>query len=168
MCCAVHYTTFEGVAFALIRPIEPSDMDSVLAIWLQASIRAHDFIDETFWHSQLDAMRSQYIPSSETYVHVTSGTINGFYSLRGESLAAVFVRPDRQGAGIGRRLIEDAKSRRTQLTLSVYAENGRAVSFYESHGFHVTRQDTCRHTGACQLIMVFPPPQHASAEICPR
>ncbi|WP_340614445.1 GNAT family N-acetyltransferase [Xenorhabdus thailandensis] len=35
-------------------------------------------------------------------------------------MAAVFVSPDKQGQGIGKALVNDAKNRRTELTLSVY------------------------------------------------
>ncbi|NMR77527.1 GNAT family N-acetyltransferase, partial [Vibrio alginolyticus] len=52
----------------MIRKYNENDMGSVLEIWLNASVKAHDFISAEFWESQLENMRNIYIPASETYV----------------------------------------------------------------------------------------------------
>ena len=31
-----------------------SDIDAILTVWLDASVKAHDFIEPSFWQSQLD------------------------------------------------------------------------------------------------------------------
>ncbi len=77
-----------------IRAFQADDMEAVLAIWLAASIQAHDFIEPDFWHAQRDAMRERYLPASETYVAETSGQVVGFYSLYENTLAAIFVQPE--------------------------------------------------------------------------
>ncbi|NMV23502.1 GNAT family N-acetyltransferase, partial [Vibrio parahaemolyticus] len=46
----------------MIRKYNENDMDSVLEIWLNASVKAHDFISAEFWESQLENMRNIYIP----------------------------------------------------------------------------------------------------------
>jgi len=51
----------------MIRSFEPSDMDRVLEIWLEASIQAHDFLAREFWESKVSEMRDTYLPASETY-----------------------------------------------------------------------------------------------------
>lgn len=73
----------------MIRSFKLSDMDSVLDIWLQASIKAHDFIGAEYWRSKVPDMRDIYIPASETYVFSSEGKIEGFFSLCGDTLAAV-------------------------------------------------------------------------------
>jgi len=40
----------------MIRKFEPRDMDRLLDIWLSASIKAHDFIDASFWQANIEAI----------------------------------------------------------------------------------------------------------------
>ncbi len=49
----------------MIRPFRPDDLEPVLAIWLAASLRAHDFIAPEFWASKLDDMRDIYLPAAQ-------------------------------------------------------------------------------------------------------
>ncbi len=42
-----------------------SDIDAILTVWLDASVKAHDFIEPSFWQSQLDNMRDVYLPNSD-------------------------------------------------------------------------------------------------------
>lgn len=64
----------------MIRTFEPRDMDQLLEIWLSASIKAHDFIDASFWQANIESMRDVYIPASETFVIEDSSGVLGFYS----------------------------------------------------------------------------------------
>lgn len=93
----------------MIRAFESSDMNDVLNIWLEASIGAHGFVGREFWESRIDDLREKYIPDSDTYVFSGSGTVKGFFSLHTDSLAAMFVSPDRQDKGIGQQLMNKAK-----------------------------------------------------------
>lgn len=104
----------------MIRLLQPKDLDSVLQIWLDASLIAHDFIDAAFWQSQVENMRNLYIPASETYVMERDSRVVGFYSLLDNQMAALFVAPDCQGQGIGKRLMAHARTQRPVLTLAVY------------------------------------------------
>ena len=74
----------------MIRKCEHTDIETILEIWLSASIRSHDFIDAEFWVSQVDNMRDVYLPVSETYVYEQKGTVIGFYALYENTLAAIF------------------------------------------------------------------------------
>ncbi len=62
----------------MIRKYNENDMDSVLEIWLNASVKAHDFISAEFWESQVENMRNIYIPASETYVYEVESKVVGF------------------------------------------------------------------------------------------
>jgi putative acetyltransferase len=130
-------------------------MEKVLDIWLRASVKAHDFVDGKFWEARLEDVRDMYIPDSETYVYEEDGEVRGFFSLCGDSLAAIFVSPEAQGRGIGRRLMDKAKSLREKLNLTVYKENRKSVRFYEKNGFiHVgERVDT--YTGHTEIVMEY-------------
>ncbi|ENS5608786.1 N-acetyltransferase [Vibrio mimicus] len=131
----------------MIRKYKESDLDSVLEIWLDASVKAHDFVDPEFWKSQVDNMRNLYIPASETYVYEIGSKIAGFYSLHENNLAAIFVQPELQGQGIGKQLLRHAKSQRKMLTLSVYKENQSSYGFYLSQGFKLVNEQIDEHTG---------------------
>lgn len=124
-------------------------------IWLQASVKAHDFVSREYWKSQLDKMRTVYIPASENYVYETDSKIIGFYSLHQDMLAAIFVSPEHQGRGVGTALLDHAKSKRTQLNLTVYKENQASYEFYLSQGFSVVREQSDEHTGHPEYSMIF-------------
>ncbi|MBE0368176.1 GNAT family protein [Pseudoalteromonas aurantia] len=83
----------------MIRQYKQEDSELVLDIWLQASIKAHDFVAAEFWGSQVSNMREIYIPASKTYVFEIDGGVIGFYSLYENLLAAIFVSPEHKGQG---------------------------------------------------------------------
>jgi len=139
----------------MVRRLKDSDIDRVLGIWLDASVRAHDFMEKEFWESRLPEMRDIYLPASETYVSVQKGEVKGFLSLHGDTLAALFVDPDAQGRGIGTRLMAKAKSLRNRIYLTVYRENRRAIDFYLKCGFRGVKEQVDEHTGHKELLMVF-------------
>lgn len=137
----------------MIRKYAPEDCDRILQIWLSASIEAHHFIEADYWESQVEDMRTLYLPAAETYVCEESSIITGFYSLMGNSLAAIFVSPEFQGKGVGKELIHHAKKQRDFLTLSVYKENELSYQFYLSQGFKKLREQTDEHTGHGEFLM---------------
>ncbi len=139
----------------MIRPFRPDDLEPVLAIWLAASIRAHDFIAPAFWASKLDDMRDIYLPAAQIWVDERKGEVLGFIALVGDVLAAIFVAPSAQGGGIGSALIEQAKTVRERLELTVYSANAASVAFYRRHGFAVISEQLDPHTGHPELAMAW-------------
>lgn len=137
----------------MIRIYNDNDLDSVLKIWLTVSVKAHDFVSAEFWKSQVDNMRNIYLPASEICVYETGSKVVGFYALYENNLAAIFVEPDLQGKGIGKQLLNHAKSQRVMLTLSVYKENQASYQFYLSQGFKVVSEQLDEHTGHLEYIM---------------
>lgn len=139
----------------MIRKYQKADMDQILDIWLSASVKAHAFIEPAFWESKVSEMRDVYLPASETFVFESGGQIAGFYSLYENTLAAVFVAPSLQGEGVGTALIEDAKSRRECLQLTVYRENDPSIHFYKKHGFISSGEQIDERTGHPELVMEY-------------
>lgn len=137
----------------MIRDFCTSDSESVLDIWLRASIQAHHFVAPEFWHSQLDAMRDVYLPSAITRVLEADGAVVGFCSVYQQTLAALFVSPEHQGRGVGAQLLADAMSAKSTLELSVYAANASAIRFYEKQGFVTVRERLDEHTGQPEKVM---------------
>ncbi|QCP02308.1 GNAT family N-acetyltransferase [Salinivibrio kushneri] len=138
-----------------IRRMRPDDTEPVLDIWLNASLQAHDFIDEAFWHQQRDAMRASYLPMADVWVGTYQEVILGFYALHGNTLAAIFVDPAHQGAGVGSQLLDHAKLQKPTIDLTVYQKNTASYAFYLRHGFVVDREQTDPHTGEREWRMVY-------------
>lgn len=137
----------------MIREFELSDMNDVLDIWLKASIKAHSFVERKFWESKIDDMREIYIPASDTFVFTDKGIIKGFFSLHGDTLAAMFVSPEFQGKGIGQKLMDKAKYLRNKLVLTVYKENAKSIDFYKKCGFVMIEEKVDEHTGHIEILM---------------
>jgi putative acetyltransferase len=131
----------------MIKKYDGNDIENILSIWLEASIKAHDFVAAEYWKSQVPNIRDIYIPASETYVYIQNSETVGFYSLVKNDLAAIFVSPKNQGQGIGKALLFHAKAQREELTLSVYSENEASYQFYLSQDFTVIEKQTDIHTG---------------------
>jgi putative acetyltransferase len=133
----------------MIRPYEPADEDALLDVWLAASVLAHDFVPESFWADERQAIVEQYMPIAETHVAVMGGAVIGFSALIDNELGALFVHPDRQGRGVGAALLLHAVTLRPDavLTLGVFQKNPRAKKFYETHGFIPVGEETEPRTG---------------------
>ncbi|MDR0981014.1 MAG: N-acetyltransferase [Methanocalculaceae archaeon] len=128
----------------MIRLFTPEDTESVMDIWLSASIRAHDFIPASYWQEQFEVVRDQYLPMSVTYVFAKEDRVCGFLSiLDGSTIGALFVVPGCQREGIGSALLRHVQEIATDLTCCVYVENSAACMFYQKLGFVIlSRRET--------------------------
>ena len=89
----------------MIRRATLDDTDKICGLWLEASLRAHNFISEDYWRRMLPGIKRDYLPNSETYVFVDKHQIKGFLSLLdGKHIGALFVAPRYQRAKIGTKL----------------------------------------------------------------
>ena len=143
----------------MIRPFCEDDTEDVVRLWLEASIEAHVFIPASFWEKAASDMRTLYLPmSDEIVVHVEdeSGEIDAFLAFVDSFLAALFVAPKAQGKGLGSRLFRIARRMHPDLSLSVYKENERAVTFYRRQGLCVLAERVEEKTGHEELVMGFP------------
>lgn len=120
----------------VIRPFDvAADTEKLSKIWYDASVKAHPFIGEVRLAEQRLLVEEQYLPKAETWVACYQGEAIGFISLLGSFVGAVFVAPEWQGVGAGRKLIAHALDLKDELSLEVYTENRQAVRFYASLGF---------------------------------
>lgn len=137
----------------LIRKFAQDDIDSVLKIWLGASIKSHDFVPAQFWEDKIEMMRKTYLPSSETFVCEENDQILGFYSLVDNNLAAIFVDVELQGVGIGKKMLEDAKDKRLEINLSVYKKNKKSLYFYLRNDFKIIQEQMDVNTNEIEILM---------------
>lgn len=138
----------------MIREFRSSDMDSIIDIWLRASVEAHGFISSEYWAQKVQDMREKYIPASRTFIYIDSDeVVSGFISLVDNYIAALFVTPDKQGRGIGRELLGHVKAIEKELKLAVYTRNIKARKFYEHEGFSPVSIEIDLDTGEEELVM---------------
>lgn len=138
----------------MIRKAENTNI--LVDIWLRASLEAHAFIASEYWYDNEKAMRDHFLPSSDNYVYKTEkGEILGFISLSNNFIEALFVDPAHQGKGIGKALLNHAKSLSRKLKLSVFERNRHAVDFYLRNDFMVEARCTDPEVDEVELIMAW-------------
>jgi putative acetyltransferase len=123
------------VSGGTVAPYRDDHLDRLLDVWYRASLIAHSFLTDDFFERERRAIAETWLPRAETLVYESDGRVVGFLSLIGDEVGALFVDPDRQRRGVGRSLMDAARSRRPLLEVSVFEANTIGRSFYESYGF---------------------------------
>lgn len=98
-------------------------------------------------------MKNIYLPRSETLIVRENTNILGFISTKGNYLAALFIRPEHQGKGLGKKLLKHLQQRSSFLELKVFAKNQSAVKFYQNNGFNIAAEAEDKDTGEKEFIM---------------
>lgn len=138
----------------MIRKCYLSDINEIMNIWLNTNILAHDFIPSDYWKNNYNSV-SKAIQNSEVYVYEYNGEIRGFIGLIENYIAGLFVDFKFQSQGIGSKLLSYAKTLKSSLTLNVYEENKKAVSFYNKQGFTIKTSKTDESTNHVEYEMVW-------------
>ena len=138
------------------RKFENLDLDAVMQIWLQANLDAHAFIPVSFWTGHFEMVRD-LLPQAELYVHEDKDTqqIDGFIGLTENHIEGIFVAESARSKGVGKSLLEYAKSRKPRLTLSVYQKNERALAFYRREQFAVHSEGIDEDTNEAEIQMLW-------------
>lgn len=120
----------------IIRQATNADHPLLLNIW-QRSVRAtHHFLQESVIEELLPQLRDNYLPAVELWVAVdTEDSPLGFIGLNENHVEMLFIEPDLRGKGIGRALLDHARSSRKQMSVDVNEQNPEAVGFYLHYGF---------------------------------
>ncbi|CAM3332546.1 N-acetyltransferase [Vagococcus fessus] len=124
----------------MIRKMTPDDLQSVVEIWLEANLEAHDFITPSYWIDNKDEVKNA-LAQAEVYVYEKDTTVAGFVGLDGTYIAGIFVSPQHRSSGIGKALLDYIKDLKPDLTLGVYQKNERAIKFYKREGFAIKKED---------------------------
>lgn len=139
----------------MIRRAERADIDDLAGIWLDANIKAHDFIPADYWKAQA-GMVKELLALAEVYLYADSGQeICGFIGMNEDHIEGAFVKDGCRSKGVGKALLDYVKTIRGRLTLNVYCKNERARKFYEREGFVAERKGTDPETGEKDLLMVW-------------
>ena len=140
----------------MIRKFENLDLDAVMQIWLQANLDTHVFIPASFWEAHFEMVRDM-LPQVELYVHEneTPRQIDGFIGLTENHIEGIFVAKSARSKGVGKALLDHAKSRKPRLTLSVYQKNERALAFYRREQFVVQSEGIDEDTNEAEIQMLW-------------
>lgn len=138
----------------MIRKLQRSDINRVAEIWLNTNLKTHDFISEQYWRSNFDMVKEALL-QAEVYVYESGEKVQGFIGLDGEYIEGIFVSDEMQSQGIGKALLDYAKSRKSELRLNVYRKNTRAIRFYQREGFSVRSEGLDEAVGEKDFLMVW-------------
>lgn len=140
----------------MIRKLRESDLSAVMKIWLDTNIKSHNFVSKEYWTSNYEIVK-EIIPKSEIYVYEEDDTnlIDGFIGLMDSYLAGLFVKDTAQSKGMGKQLLDYAKSIKSEMTLSVYQKNIRAVHFYQREQFQIQSENIDDNTNEKEFIMIW-------------
>ena len=138
----------------MIRQFKKNDLSAVMQIWLDTNIKAHEFIPKEYWENNYEIVK-EILPDAEIYVHVddTAGFIDGFIGLTDNYIAGIFVKEDKQSKGIGKQLLNYVKNIKSNISLSVYQKNTKAVRFYKREQFQIVSESVDDITNEKEFIM---------------
>ncbi len=140
----------------MIRKFETQDLGTVMQIWLHGNLNAHAFIAASFWRGHFEMVRDLLL-QAELYVHENEAPrqIDGFIGLTENHIEGIFVAKAARSKGIGRALLEYAKSHKPRLDLSVYQKNERALAFYRREQFVVQSEGIDEDTNEADIQMLW-------------
>lgn len=138
----------------MIRELHKADIDKVADIWLDTNIKAHSFIPTEYWESNFELVKEMML-QAEVYVYEVDYEIQGFIGMTDEYINGIFVCGEMQSQGIGKSLLDYAKSKKKKLLLNVYQKNARAISFYQREGFDIQCSNLDEATGEKEYVMVW-------------
>ena len=140
----------------MIRKFENSDIDDIMQIWKNVNIEAHNFISKEYWIENCGMVR-EILPKAEIYVHEDDVTniIDGFIGLTDNYIEGLFVKENVQSKGIGKQLLDYVKNIKSNMSLSVYMKNVRAVYFYQREQFQILTDNIDANTNEKELIMIW-------------
>lgn len=108
----------------------------------------HSFALENEWMPELHSCAEtidfcgRMIDQDWVTVAETKSGVVGFLALNGAEIHSLYLAETARGQGIGRQLLDHAKSKHTQLSLYAFQANDPARRFYERNGFaEVARSD---------------------------
>jgi putative acetyltransferase len=139
----------------LIRKFEDSDLDDLLYCWESASAVGHPFLTSEFTAKERDNIINLYLPNTQTWVAEEKGSVIGFLSLMGNEVGAIFVNAAFHGTGVGKALMDKARSLHRELELEVFKENEVGRAFYDRYGFVLLEEKLHEETGNMILRLKF-------------
>ena len=139
----------------MIRKYEATDIEGIIEVWYEASLIAHPFLDSDFIEKEKRNIRELYIPNTKTWVFSKKNVVEGFISMMGNEVGAIFVRPEKHGQGIGKTLMDHVGQFHGSLEVDVFKDNKIGRKFYDKYGFKAVKEHIHEETKRSLLRMEF-------------
>jgi putative acetyltransferase len=131
-----------------IRRARWVDRDVLLDVWLRSVRATHTFLTEEDIQYFLPLVRDVALVELEVWALCDeTGAVVGFMGLTDSKMEAIFLAPEVQRRGWGRRLVDHARRLKGPLTVDVNEQNEEAVAFYKACGFRVVGRSELDSTG---------------------
>ncbi|NOC46552.1 GNAT family N-acetyltransferase [Ruegeria sp. HKCCD7559] len=125
----------------ILRRARPTDAGTIGSI-LHGFVLENDWMPELHSCAETIAFCGRMIDLEWVTVAETEAGVVGFLALDGREIHSLYLDASVRGRGIGRQLLDHAKSARSELSLYAFQNNARACRFYERNGFaEVARSD---------------------------
>ena len=138
-----------------IRKYKETDLSAVLSSWESANAVAHPFLDKAYVAKVRHDIPALYLPNAETWVSEYKGRVIGFIALMGNEIGAIFVDKEFHGMGVGKALMDKARSLHATLEVEVFTDNVIGRKFYSSYGFKFMHEKTHEETGEQLLQLMY-------------
>ena len=149
-----------GANTMAIRLAHVSEREALEALQRRSSVHGPTYRAQLDAHPEAIELPAEQISAGLVRVAERNGVIVGFAVLLERAGDAcefdgLFVEPDRMRAGIGRRLVEDAKrlARRRGATRIDVVANPQALAFYEAVGFEPAGEAQTRFGAAPRMTL---------------
>lgn len=136
----------------MIRQMRTNEIDKVMEIWLEGNSSAHGFLPMKHWLELVGDVRRS-IEASHVFVDIRLGEVSGFIAFNDGVVSDLYVKAPFRSYGIGRELLEQAKSLNESLALLVFMKNFRAVDFCHREGFFIDDETIDETTGEMKFLM---------------
>lgn len=139
----------------MIRKYKKSDTEEIVDVWYKSSSIAHPFLDSSFMEKEKTNIREIYLPNTKTWVFTSENSLDGFITMMDNEVAAIFVRPEKQGQGIGKNLMDLVSQIYDELEVEVFKDNKIGRSFYDNYGFKKINEHIHEESGHTLFRMKF-------------
>ena len=127
-------------------------MEETLRVFRASCPLSHPFLQAAFIQKTEQQMLERTLEEFATDV-LDEGGIRAFLCRKGDFIEALFVDPPFQRQGLGKRLLDHLKSQTPVIRLSVFAQNPRAIRFYQREEFWAVRLAEHRETGETIVLL---------------
>ena len=146
---------------ATLRAYAPGDEAAAIELWRRTWQQTYPDID---FDARLDwwreRWRNEILPTATIVVAETTGDLVGFVTVDPKTsyLDQIVVAPEAWSSGLAEALLRRAKDLSPAgLALHVNKDNGRAIKFYEKHGFVIQGADVNPKSGRAIYKMSWRP-----------
>ncbi|MNK07367.1 putative N-acetyltransferase YjaB [compost metagenome] len=121
-----------------LRPSVARDHAEIYQVWHRSVKSTHHFLTEQDFDGIALQVQNDYVPHA-AFTLIVDGADKpcGFMGMTDAKIDSLFIDPAHFGKGLGKMLIDFAKSKYPALAVDVNEDNNGAAAFYEKMGFKI-------------------------------